>query len=414
MLDLKTFLKQKINVFFTILYTTIFIVVNVVFFFTNNAYITDTIDRENTSLVEMIEHLITYTGEDNALVFLEHYGHTHSVYLTLRDTEGITEFETPNAPNNAKRYLVEVDEEAYGYLYVDNDQSEVVSKNATYLLVFNAILIGIYVVGLLLFSAYFKKYYGVIIDDMNKIQSKLQNIDHQYQYTFSEIATISEKFDEKIKRIRDLQKSHKLNVQSLAHDIKTPLTILKSTIEAVEQGRIELTKEVSNSLLEEINAMDTLIPRLIESTKENTREKIELSQEVVKACKRQEPLFEDKGIVIKVALDEGVNLHMDRELVHRIVDHLLSNVRMHAKGVKEVQVSIDSSSKSLVITDDGEGISLKAMEIFNKKTAAFPSSNKGSGLGLSIVKDIIEQYGGSLEIEALKPRGTRVTIFFSS
>jgi signal transduction histidine kinase len=87
---------------------------------------------------------------------------------------------------------------------------------------------------------------------------------------------------------------------------------------------------------------------------------------------------------------------------------------MHAKGVKEVQVSIDSSSKSLVITDDGEGISLKAMEIFNKKTAAFPSSNKGSGLGLSIVKDIIEQYGGSLEIEALKPRGTRVTIFFSS
>ncbi len=414
MLSLKTFLRQKIFVFFTIIYTVVFIVVNVVFFFTNNAYISDTIARENASLVEMTEHLITYTGEENALVFLEHYGHTHSVHLTYETLTGDTEFETATSPVNSRDYTVEIDGEPYARLYVDNDQSELVSKNNSYLLIFNGILIGIYVLGLWLFSTYFKKQYGVIIDDMNRIRYKLRNLDEDYHYTFEEIDTISTKFDEKIKQIHELQVTHKKHVQSLAHDIKTPLTILRSTLEAVEKRRIELTVDVTDSLNEEIKAIDALIPRLIESTKENTKETIDISVEVARACKRQESLFEDSGIEMHYHLDESYTLHIDRETIHRMVDHLLSNVRMHAKDVSEVYVRVDKTIGSLEVEDNGEGISKEAIDKVYNEAHTTLSSERGSGLGLSIVKRIIEQQGGSLKIEAMKPRGTKVTIFFSS
>lgn len=414
MYNLRTFLRQKIFVFFTILYTAIFIIVNVVFFFTNNAYISDTIERENDSLVEMTEHLITYTGEDNALVFLEHYGHTHSVYITYEALEGNSAFETSTPPSNAKEYTVMVEGDAYARLLVDNDQSELVNKNTTYLLVFNGILIGIYVLGLWLFSTYFKKQYGIIIDDMNRIQSKLKNIDEDYYYTFEEMDTISSKFDEKIKQIHDLEKSHRKHIQSLAHDIKTPLTILKSTLEAVEKGRIDLSKDVTDSLLEEITAIDELIPRLMESTKEESRETIDLSKEVLKACKRQEALLEEKNIEIDYHLDDDFLVDMDKETVHRIVDHLLSNVRKHAQKASHVHVRVDREKGTLEVEDDGKGITREAIEKTYGDKFKNKSNAQGSGVGLSIVRHALEKQDGKLEVKALEPRGTKITVFFSS
>jgi len=414
MLDLKTFLKQKLFLFFTIFYTAIFIIVNVVFFFTNNAYINNTIERENDSLVEMTEHLITYTGEDNALVFLEHYGHTYSVHLTYEAVDGNSEFETTTPPSNAQEYTITIEGDPYARLYVDNNQSELVIKNTTYLLIFNGILIGIYVLGLWLFSAYFKKQYTLIIDDMNRIQSKLKNINEDYAYTFEEMDTTSARFDDKIKQIHELQKNHRKHIQSLAHDIKTPLTILRSTLEAVEKGRIELTKDVTDSLLAEITAIDALIPRLIESTREENRETIPLAEEVLKACRRQEGLLEEKNILVDYLLDDDVLLEIERETIHRIVDHLLSNVRMHAKDASHVHIRVKAEGPVLEVEDDGEGITREAIENTYVDKDFAVSETPGSGLGLSIVRHIVEEKGGTLEIRALKPRGTKVTVFFSS
>lgn len=414
MRDLNRFLKRKFFVVFTVIYTIVFIIVNVVFYVTNTVYLEDTVERENDSLVEMMEHLIRYTDEESALVFLEHYGHTHNVYLDYESLETDAAYETAEPPENAAEYDIVVNGGTYARLSVDNDQSSLIDTHASYMFIYNIILVVVYGLGLALFSVYFKKQYRIVVEDMQTIHEKIAGLKSEEGYHFENIAEIADAFDEKIRRIERLQESHKAHIRSLSHDIKTPLTILKSTLQGFESGRIDVSEDTLKSLMEEIDTIDALVPKLMQASKEDAKENRNVSFIVRQSIERHAPLLKTQGIKVSEDIEDEVYMHTEKGMIERLMDHLLSNVREYAGADAMVYVELKSGPVTLVVEDDGEGMDEKTREHAFDVSKEARGLKKGSGIGLSIVKDIVDAHGGSVAVESETGKGTRILVRFPS
>ena len=414
MRDLSQFLKRKFFVVFTVIYTIVFIIVNVVFYVTNTVYLEETIERENESLVEMTEHLILYTDETSALVFLEHYGHTHNVYLNYESLETDAFYETEVPPESATEYEIAVNVKTYAILNVDNDQSSMIDTHSTYMVLYNIILAGVYGLGLMLFSVYFQKQYRIVVEDMKTIHDKITGLQSTESYHFENIAEIAEAFDEKLRRIEKLQENHKAHIRSLSHDIKTPLTILKSTLQGFESGRIDVSEQELNSLMEEIETIDALVPRLMHASKEDIKENRNVSLAVRRSLERHYALLSSQGIEVNESIEDEVCMHVEKDVIGRLMDHLLSNVRNYAGADASLYVELKGAPVTLVVEDDGEGMDEKTRARAFDVSKEARDRKKGSGIGLSIVKDIVDVHGGEISVESEVGKGTRITIQFPS
>lgn len=412
--DLNRFLKRKFFVVFTVIYTIVFIIVNVVFYVTNTVYLEDTIERENDSLVEMMEHLILYTDEESALVFLEHYGHTHNVYLDYESLETDAVYETAEPPENATEYDIVVDGETYASLSVDNDQSSLIDTHASYMFIYNIILVVVYGLGLALFSVYFKKQYRVVVEDMQTIHEKIAGLKSDESYHFENIAEIADAFDEKIRRIERLQENHKAHIRSLSHDIKTPLTILKSTLQGFESGRIEMSEDMLQSLMEEIDTIDSLIPKLMHASREDTKENRNVSLIVQESLERHAPLLKAQGLELRTIIADDVYMHTEEGMIERLLDHLLSNAREYAGPDATVRVELKPDPVTLIVEDDGAGMDEATLEHAFDVSKDSRNLKQGSGIGLSIVKDSVDAHGGKIAVESEEGRGTKILVQFPS
>ena len=94
MRNLIPYLNRSISKTFKITFTILFILINVGVIGINTIYINTSIETQNENLVEMVEHLIAYTDDETAITYLEHYGHTHAVYLTYETTDSTHQYTT--------------------------------------------------------------------------------------------------------------------------------------------------------------------------------------------------------------------------------------------------------------------------------------------------------------------------------
>ena len=109
-------------------------------------------------------------------------------------------------------------------------------------------------------------------------------------------------------------------------------------------------------------------------------------------------MYRDKNIQARIDIPSGANTNMDREDLHEMLGNILDNAWKWAS--QHCQVSVKQANNSLVfiVQDDGPGCEPLAMEEIVQRGVRLDESKQGHGLGLSIVKDIVAQYQGSLDI----------------
>jgi signal transduction histidine kinase len=131
---------------------------------------------------------------------------------------------------------------------------------------------------------------------------------------------------------------------------------------------------------------------------------------------RYEAQAHDKGLVLQtVHPDEDLTVWGDRSELDRMLNNLVSNaVKYTEKG--EVRLSLEriDGTARIVVNDTGIGIPEDALpelfqEFFRAKNAR-QVEESGTGLGLSIVRDLVERYGGQIEVESMVDRGTTFTL----
>ncbi len=214
-----------------------------------------------------------------------------------------------------------------------------------------------------------------------------------------------------------------------SHEFRTPLSIMKSEFEvALENNHISSgeAKVLIKSSLEEVNHMSGMVDQLLKlSRSENhktTFEKtaVDLGEIVKTAVNKMQKLAQNKGTDLTVENISGSKILGNSGALQEMVLNLLQNAIDYTPAGGSVTVTIKSLTKScsLIIQDTGIGIDSKDLphifERFYKADNARSLRSNSSGLGLSIVYDIVQKHNAKIKIISNINKGTTVTVIFSA
>jgi heavy metal sensor kinase len=209
-----------------------------------------------------------------------------------------------------------------------------------------------------------------------------------------------------------------------SHELRTPLTVLKGQNELIlsKPRKPEEYQEVISSNLEEINYMSKVLEDLFMLSKSDENQvnldckQIDLKPLVEEICKHAEVLAEEKNIKIVIAFLEAVPIKGDEVRLRQMLWNILQNGIKYTQRGGELKISLqnDGGGAMLTIQDTGIGIPEEDLSsIFNRfyrVDKARTRDEGGSGLGLSICKQIAEAHKGTIEVESKLGVGTRFKI----
>ena len=211
---------------------------------------------------------------------------------------------------------------------------------------------------------------------------------------------------------------------SLSHDVRTPLTTLIGYLDAAHKGivtgkdrddYIETARRKAHDLKEYIDVLfDWFKLNSNEFAIElQTVEATELTRDILIDWI---PIFEDKQIAYNIDIPEQpFRVRLDTDGYMRILNNLIQNVISHSRADKiEIALTKKNCNMEITVTDNGIGIEKEDLKhIFERLYKCDKGrSEKGSGLGLSIVHQLVEKMNGTITAESTQGSGTTFILLF--
>lgn len=235
--------------------------------------------------------------------------------------------------------------------------------------------------------------------------------------TNDEFDRLSTRLNMMLDRISLLDQGLRNVSDSIAHDLKTPLTRLRnkadSAINTGEGGdRTELLGEIiqdADQLIKTFNAL-LMISRVEAGSQIVELSRLDVSELLADVGELYEPVAEDDGVDFTTAIPPGVLVNANRELLSQAVTNLIDNALKYGRpdtGTPKLAVSLDAGRKEvrIMVEDNGPGIPPDKHERVKERFARLDESRSkpGNGLGLSLVDAIARIHGGTLRFEDAKP-----------
>ena len=228
-------------------------------------------------------------------------------------------------------------------------------------------------------------------------------------------------------RLDELNKMMTYYVSSVSHDLKTPLTSIKMFTEILKE-QSNYKNENSSEYLDIIEGESDRLSRLINNVlsfakmekglKEYSFGKINLNEcieDVLKILEYQIKM--DNFIVIK-SLQENITITADKDAVTEVLINIISNALKYSPERKYIRISagIENDYAVVKIEDEGIGISQDDLKDIFKPFIRLKHSNinhtGGAGIGLSIVKNIMEAHKGKIEVKSILGKGSCFILYF--
>ena len=240
-----------------------------------------------------------------------------------------------------------------------------------------------------------------------------------------EINEIVVSYESRLSIVRQTEEINRQLMTSLSHDVRTPLTTLIGYLDAAYKGLvtgkdrddyIEIARRKAHDLKEYIDV-------LFDWFKLNSDE-FALEIQSVEAAELTRnilidwiPIFEDKQVDYDIDIPEQpVRVRLDTDSYMRIINNLIQNVIAHSHADKiKISLSKQGNNLRLLLADNGVGIEKEDLKhIFERLYKCDKGrSEKGSGLGLSIVHQLVEKLGGKITVESVPGKGTEFMLLFS-
>jgi len=233
-----------------------------------------------------------------------------------------------------------------------------------------------------------------------------------------EIAQLASTLNRMLERIE--QSVHQLHTitNSLAHDLRSPLTAIRARLETV------LTRDVAEQDAESIERSINEIDRLTEILNQSLDvaeaqahalrlepERIDLQQLIDGMIELYQPCMNEKGLRLDFSSSGPVEVMADTGLLHRMVANLLDNEMKHLPASRTVMIAVRSADEfaQVIVEDDGPGFSAEIQpDLF--KPGVRGSESRGYGLGLAFVQAVAGAHGGSVRAENREDGGARLVI----
>ncbi|MDD2350964.1 MAG: HAMP domain-containing sensor histidine kinase [Synergistaceae bacterium] len=222
--------------------------------------------------------------------------------------------------------------------------------------------------------------------------------------------------------LEEQEELRKRLMSDIAHELRNPLTIIKSHLEAFEDGVWEPTKERVKLTVDEIDRLSRMVSEIEKLTSiENAGkglvlESVNLSKEIENAAMTFEPLYSAKSVKLKREIEENVMLAADGNKIRQAVENLLSNALRYTDSGGMSTISLERSSEDVIIRVEDTGIGISAEDLpyiferFYRTDKSRTRSSGGLGIGLAITKAAVEAHGGSVTAESREGEGSTFTI----
>ncbi len=240
--------------------------------------------------------------------------------------------------------------------------------------------------------------------------------------TQDEMTTLAKTFNAMLDKIDKAFTAQKQFAQDMSHELRTPLTILKGELETTlkKVRNKEDYEYVLRSNLEEVNRIYRIVEDLLTLAKLDSRElSLSLEQFELKLFLEEivndfKILAEPKGIAITLSTPSNIFLKADRNHLRRALMNLLDNALKYNRDQGRVDLNVQKELKwiKIEIRDTGAGIPAEHIPFIFDRFYRIESSrhSEGVGLGLSIVRSIIEAHGGRIEVSSQVHKGTAFTV----
>ena len=239
-----------------------------------------------------------------------------------------------------------------------------------------------------------------------------------------EVNDIVSSYEKELSSFRQAEEVNKQLMTSLSHDVRTPLTTLIGYLDAAHKGivtgkdkdeYVEIARRKAHDLKEYIDVLfdwfklnsDEFV-LLIDPV-----EAVELTRNILIDWI---PIFEDKQIDYSIDIPEQpFRVRLDPDAYMRVLNNLIQNVIVHSHADKiQISLSKQDMNMKIVVADNGVGIEKDDLKhIFERLYKCDKGrSEKGSGLGLSIVHQLVEKMNGTITAESTPGNGTMFALYF--
>ena len=239
-----------------------------------------------------------------------------------------------------------------------------------------------------------------------------------------EVNDIVSSYEKELSSFRQAEEVNKQLMTSLSHDVRTPLTTLIGYLDAAHKGivtgkdkdeYVEIARRKAHDLKEYIDVLfdwfklnsDEFV-LLIDPV-----EAVELTRNILIDWI---PIFEDKQIDYSIDIPEQpFRVRLDPDAYMRVLNNLIQNVIVHSHADNiNISLSNQDGNMKIVVDDNGVGIEKDDLKhIFERLYKCDKGrSEKGSGLGLSIVHQLVEKMNGTITAESTPGNGTMFALYF--
>ena len=243
--------------------------------------------------------------------------------------------------------------------------------------------------------------------------------------TNDEIALLGNSFNEMKKEIMATEQMRKEIVANVSHELRTPLTSIIGFIKGILDGVISKDEEDKylSIAYEEANRLKELTKDIVDVAKLESgnislnKEEFELNELAHDVFFELEDLVKEKNLGFTLTENQkNVIVNADKARIRQVIINIVNNsIKYTDKGSIAIIIDKEGDKAKIIVKDTGIGIQKdKIAYLFNKFYTAndYGSATSGAGLGLNIVKNIIDMHGGEVKIDSEIGKGTIVIVTF--
>ncbi|MBI5640493.1 MAG: HAMP domain-containing histidine kinase [Nitrospirae bacterium] len=228
-----------------------------------------------------------------------------------------------------------------------------------------------------------------------------------------EIGRLAESFNFMAEALQREEALRRHLTSNIAHELRTPLTIMKANVEGIIDGVVGNRDEGLESIRLEVEKLIRLVEGIEDITKAEAsffsqRENagIELRDFIRGLVAKLSPLAAEKGLEIRILNGLPVTVFTDPEKLERIIQNILTNaIKNTETGGIRIDYSADRDIFSIEVRDTGIGIPEDKLSLVFRRFYHGDES-KGLGLGLAIVRELVDAMGGRIELQSREGEGS--------
>ncbi|MDD5806997.1 MAG: HAMP domain-containing sensor histidine kinase [Eggerthellales bacterium] len=239
-----------------------------------------------------------------------------------------------------------------------------------------------------------------------------------------EIAVLARTFDAMADNFQRSQKRERQLTTDVAHELRTPLMAIRSTVEAIQDGVFEADEERLGIINEEVQRLSRLVDAILKLSRlENgsipmNEQAINVGELVRPLVMSHEAFVADAGLDLEFEAEDDVFIFGDRDMIRQATANLISNAVRYTPEPGKIAVVVRKDERKgealIAVRDTGIGLTEEeARMVFERFWRAEESRERqsgGLGIGLSVVKEIINRHSGWVEVEGEKGVGACFTL----